>query len=79
MAFVHKAALNVRFAITADEGSLLPGLRDGEKRIVASYDDALREAEVPDSGLAAHAKVLTRQRKAVLENIARIDALAADA
>jgi uncharacterized protein (TIGR02284 family) len=79
MAFVHKAALNVRFAITADEGSLLPGLRDGEKRIVASYDDALRESEVPDSGLAAHAKVLARQRKAVLENIARIDALAADA
>ncbi len=75
MSLVHKAVLNVRFAFTADESSLLPGLRDGEKRILASYDDALREAEVPGSGLAAHAEVLSRQRKAVLENIARIDAM----
>ncbi len=79
MSLIHKTVLNVRFAITADEASILPGLRDGEKRIVASYDDALREAEVPGSGLAAHAKVLSRQRKAVLENIARIDAMQAAA
>ena len=38
MSTVHKVALNVRFAITADEKSLLPGLRDGEKRIMEAYD-----------------------------------------
>jgi uncharacterized protein (TIGR02284 family) len=77
MSLVHKAVLNVRFAFTADETSLLPGLRDGEKRILASYDDALREAEVPGSDLVARKEVLARQRQAVLDNIAKIDAMKA--
>lgn len=76
MSTVHKVALNVRFAITADEKSLLPGLRDGEKRIMEAYDDALREVEI--AGSAATQPEITRlkaQREEVVKNIAKIDAM----
>ncbi|MFN3936681.1 MAG: PA2169 family four-helix-bundle protein [Gemmobacter sp.] len=74
MAVVHKVAMNVRFAFSADATSLLPGLRDGESRILESYDEALREAEAARA-TEAHRATLADQRAAVVAHIRRIDAL----
>lgn len=80
MTLVHKFALRARFIITADEKSLLPALRDGEKRILATYDDTLREVEIArDAYSEADLEVLRRQREAVISNIGKLDAHAAQA
>ncbi|WP_209425310.1 DUF2383 domain-containing protein [Pararhodobacter sp. SW119] len=76
MSVVHKVVLNVRFALTADEKSLLPGLRDGEKRILEAYDDALRECEIAGRDVKkAEVEVLKKQRESVVANIGKIDAM----
>ncbi len=75
MSVVHKAALNVRFAISADETSLLPGLRDGEKRLLGAYDDTLRESEIDSSFSEEEIGTLDKQRQLVVANIGKIDAL----
>ncbi|MGL4412785.1 DUF2383 domain-containing protein [Roseinatronobacter monicus] len=75
MSVVHKIVLNARFMITADEESLLPGLRDGEKRLLETYDDTLREVEIAkDAFKPAEIKLLKDQRQAVLGNLGKIDA-----
>ena len=77
MGVVHKAVLNVRFSITADEQSLLPGLRDGEKRILEAYDDTLRECEIADGAFTENeVSTLKTQRRVVLENVGKIDSMA---
>lgn len=76
MSMVHKFVLNARFMVTADEESLLPGLRDGEKRLLERYDDTLRETEIAgDAFHAAEIETLKSQRGVVLENLAKIDAM----
>ena len=76
MSVVHKIVLNARFMITADEESLLPGLRDGEKRLLEVYDDTLREAEIAAGAFKpAEMEALNRQREAILINIGKIDAM----
>ena len=78
MSLVHKFVLNARFLVTADEESLLPGLRDGEKRLLEAYDDALRETEIGgDAFKPAEVKAVKTQRNGVLANIGKIDALMA--
>ena len=74
MSVVHKIVLNAHFMITADEESLLPGLRDGEKRLLEVYDDTLREAEIAaDAFQKAEIDVLKAHRTHILENIGKID------
>lgn len=76
MSVVHKIVLKARFMITADEESLLPGLRDGEKRLLEVYDDTLREVEIAkDAFKPAEVDVLKAQREGVLSNIGKLDAL----
>ena len=76
MSMVHKVALNVRFAFTADANSLLPGLRDGEKRILEAYDDALREAEIAQGDFRpAEVTTIKKQRERVVENVSKLDTL----
>ena len=75
MSLVHKAALNVRFAISADETSLLPGLRDGEKRLLEAYDDTLRECEIDQSFKPEEVSTLQKQRSIVVAHVGKIDAL----
>jgi uncharacterized protein (TIGR02284 family) len=75
MSLLHKAVINARVTLTADDASILPGLRDGEKRIAAAYDEALLEAEIAPEGLAPLADRLRSHRAAVVQNIARIDAV----
>ncbi|MCC5956528.1 MAG: DUF2383 domain-containing protein [Natronohydrobacter sp.] len=74
MTLVHKLSLRARFIVTADEKSLLPALRDGEKRILERYDDTLREVEIAREAYAeADLDLLRRQRETVIENIAKLD------
>lgn len=75
MSMVHKAALNVRFTISADETSLLPGLRDGEKRLLEAYDDTLREAEIDGSFSSEEIRTLQAQRTIIVAHVGKIDAL----
>ncbi|MCC5964548.1 MAG: DUF2383 domain-containing protein [Natronohydrobacter sp.] len=80
MTLVHKLALRARFIVTADEKSLLPALRDGEKRILERYDDTLREVEIArDTYTEADIEVLRHQREAVIGNIAKLDTHSAQA
>jgi len=74
MSVVHKIVLNARFMITADEESLLPGLRDGEKRLLEVYDDTLREAEIAAGAFQpAEIEVLKAHRDHIVGNIGKID------
>lgn len=76
MSVVHKIVLNARFMITADEESLLPGLRDGEKRLLEVYDDTLRKTEIAkDAFKPAEIEILKTQRETVLTNIGKIDTM----
>ncbi len=75
MSMVHKAVISARVSLTADDSSILPGLRDGEKRIVAAYDDALCEAELNPTELAAIVDMVRSQRAVAVQNIARVDAV----
>lgn len=61
MALVHKAVLNVRSAMTGLEASALPGVIDGEKRILDAYDETLAGLPAAD----AAREMLTRQRGAL--------------
>jgi uncharacterized protein (TIGR02284 family) len=79
MSVVHKAALNLRFAFTADEKSLLPGLRDGEKRILEAYDDVLREVDIANGAFSGdEAAALRSQREMIVANVGKIDAMQAE-
>jgi uncharacterized protein (TIGR02284 family) len=74
MSVVHKLVLNARFMITADEESLLPGLRDGEKRLLEVYDDTLRETEIAANAFVkAEIEVLKAHRQRILNNVGKID------
>ncbi len=59
--YVHKAVLNVRSALTGLGENVIPGLRDGERRILDLYDDT-RATVNADRDLVA---LLDRQRTAV--------------
>jgi len=74
MSVVNKAALNVRFAVSADETSLLPSLRDAEKRLLEAYDNTLRECEIDRSFDPEEVSALHAQREIVLAHIGKIDA-----
>lgn len=76
MSTVHKLVLNTRFLLTADEKSLLPGIRDGEKRLLETYDDTLREAEIAGTEFTpAEQQTILTQREGILDNIRKIDAV----
>ena len=77
MSVVHKAVLNVRFTISADETSLLPGLRDGEKRLLEAYDDTLRECEIDKSFKPEEVSTIQKQREIVVAHVGKIDAFQA--
>lgn len=73
--YVHKAILNVRSVVGGLDEDALPGIRDGEERILELYDDALT-ATASDAELTT---VLSRQRDESLQGIERIRALEASA
>lgn len=68
MSTVNSAVINMRALLTGLDESVLPGLIDGEHRIVGYYDDAI--AATP--GDTALDQILETQRAAVLEKIANM-------
>lgn len=69
MSAVHWAVINVRALVTGLDESILPGLVDGEKRIVGYYDEALT-AWAGDSNVTA---LLQKQRAVVQGKIAAME------
>jgi len=66
MSVVHRTIMSVRSLFDGLDGSVLPGLIDGEKRNVSKYDDALKVA----AGAPAVASTLTAQRAKITGKIA---------
>jgi len=66
MTLVHQTIMNVRSLFGGLDGSVLPGLIDGETRNVGKYDNAIKEA----SGLPAIVSLLSAQRGKIQEMIA---------
>ncbi|CAN5684617.1 hypothetical protein BH11PSE3_BH11PSE3_17850 [soil metagenome] len=68
MSVVHRSVIKVRSVFTGLDENILPGLIDGEKRIVEHYQDVELLAPAP----AARA-VLARQRAAVASKIVEME------
>lgn len=75
MATVHRTVIGIRALFTELDESILPGLIDGEKRILAYYDDAIAAAAAASP---AHA-MLVSQRGELLDTIRRMEAKAKSA
>lgn len=71
--YVHKAIISVRSAVGALGESAMPGVCDGEERILNIYDDTLKRAQGYDELVA----LLKTQRREVAEAIDRMRALEA--
>jgi uncharacterized protein (TIGR02284 family) len=69
MTLIHQTIMNVRSLFGGLDGSVLPGLIDGETRNVGKYDDALKAA----SASPAIVNLLTAQRSKILEKIALME------
>lgn len=68
MTTVNRAIISIRSLFGDLDESILPGLIDGEKRIVAYYDEALETA-----GSSVDREILTRQRQNLLKIIADME------
>jgi uncharacterized protein (TIGR02284 family) len=69
MSVIHRTIMNVRSLFDGLDGSVLPGLIDGEKRNVGKYDDALK-----DTPPAEIATMLTTHRSQLQQKIAMMEA-----
>lgn len=69
MSVVHKTIMSVRSLFDGLDGSVLPGLIDGEKRNVSKYDDAIAAASAAPTVLAT----LTAQRSKIRDKIALME------
>ena len=70
LSVVHRTIFKVRSILTGLDESVLPGLIDGEERIAGRYDEALK-ADPP----ADVAEILTAQRAALRQQIAKMEAM----
>jgi len=66
MSVIHRTIMNIRSLFNGLDGSVLPGLIDGEKRNVSKYDDALQVA----ASTPAIAGLLSAQRAKIIAKIA---------
>ncbi|MGQ0672075.1 MAG: ferritin-like domain-containing protein [Hyphomicrobium sp.] len=66
MSSVHRAVISVRAALTGLGDSVLPGLIDGEERIISAYDDTTK---LLTPGSDMH-QTLLEQRQTVADKIA---------
>jgi uncharacterized protein (TIGR02284 family) len=67
MSTVHRTIISVQSMITDLDESALPGFIDGEKRILAIYDDVIPLSGNPDR------EVLMRQRTQLQERISEME------
>lgn len=69
MTTVNRAIISLRSLFGGLDESILPGLIDGEKRIIGYYDSALETA-----ASSVDREILTRQRQTLLKIIADMEA-----
>ncbi|MBR2534489.1 MAG: DUF2383 domain-containing protein [Hyphomicrobium sp.] len=69
MTTINRAIISLRSLFGGLDESILPGLIDGEKRIVGYYDSALET-----SASSVDREILTRQRQNLLKIIAEMEA-----
>jgi uncharacterized protein (TIGR02284 family) len=67
MTAVHRTIFKIRSLVTGLDDSVLPGLIDGEERVMTYYEDVLRSAPTP-----AVASTLNAQALALREKIAHM-------
>lgn len=72
MSTVHRTVIKVRSLFTDLDESILPGLIDGEERILRSYDEAAEEA----AGMP-HRAVIEQQQLRLREKLAEMRGLQA--
>lgn len=79
MSTVHRTVMSFQSLFGDLDERIIPGLVDGEKRIVASYDDALAAGQSAGGthGTTAIATILQSQRTEVLETISELEQRAA--
>ena len=68
MSVVHRAILNIRSVLSGLDENIVPGLIDGEQRIVKAYDDLIPMVDDTTS------QVLQTQRGTLNERIAELEA-----
>ncbi len=66
---IHRAVINIRALFGGLDESILPGLIDGEERVVTYYDEALRDC--PPSETSVLEGQRSAQRAKILEMKAR--------
>ncbi|QLH70602.1 ferritin-like domain-containing protein [Rhodopseudomonas palustris] len=69
MSVVHRTIMSVRSLFDGLDGSVLPGLIDGEKRNLSKYDDALKAI----AGIPSISSTLSAQRAKISEKIALME------
>ena len=70
LALVHKAILNIRSLLSGLDERILPGLIDGEQRLVEAYDTAVAAA-----GDADLRTLLQAQRATLVQRIGELSGL----
>ncbi|MDP2358997.1 MAG: PA2169 family four-helix-bundle protein [Beijerinckiaceae bacterium] len=70
LSVVHRTIFKIRALVNANDNTVIPGMIDGEERIVTFYDDVLRSAPPP-----AVASTLNGQVMRVREQIAKMQAM----
>ena len=70
MSTVHRTIISVQSMITDLDESVLPGFIDGEKRILATYDDVIPLSGDPDR------EIIMRQRTQLQERICEMESRA---
>jgi len=70
---VHRTILKIRSVMNGLDESVLPGLIDGEERILSYYEDVLKHAPPPALGSTLNAQSVTLR-----EQIARMRAMQSD-
>jgi uncharacterized protein (TIGR02284 family) len=71
LSVVHRTIFKIRSLVSGLDGSVLPGLIDGEERIAGYYEDVLRDAPPPGVASTLNGQVIT-----IRQQISKMQALA---
>ena len=73
MSTIHRTVISIRSLFSELDENILPGLIDGEERVVSYYDEALTDCPASES------ETLTRQRSALQIKIDEMKSIKAGA
>jgi hypothetical protein len=70
MSNIHRTIIKIRSVFTGVDENIVPGLIDGESRILEQYGDCIRAGDRPDV-----VEVLQRQSRELAQKIHEMEAL----